>query len=793
MKISLMKIFNINFSPRGKTEYFLSILLSIIFSSLLLVNTYAEEETVNLQEKEVAAIDIVGNKTISVATLLPKIKTKVATKYSINVARDDIKRLYALGYFDDVRIELKEAQNNKVKVIFQVSEKPIVDDISFIGNRKVSKRELENSMKTKKALYLDKQQLRSDLEEIKRVYARKGYSSAEANFDSILDQEKNRVKLTIKINEGLPSRVKIVAMEGNSAFSDAKLIGLIKSKRAFWLFFRKGYLDESVVDEDVERLLAFYRSQGFIDVKVDKEIEALKRGWNKLIFNINEGKRYYVGDVIIDGNVAFAADEIKQRLKVMSSGHVFSQDGLETDKFNVRSFYMDKGYIFAKIDGSTSLNQETGKIDVNFNIVEDEVVYVNLIKVKGNVKTKDVVIRRELRIKPGDRFDGDKLRRSKERLANLGFFDETEGIDFDIEPTQEKNKSNLVVQVKETHTGNLSFGGGYSTVDQLVGFIELEQKNFDWKNFPYFTGAGQDLKLRASIGTITENFLLSFTEPWLFDYPISFGFDAFKTKHDRNTDVGYGYSEKRTGGMLRLGKEISDFWRTDSYYQMQEISISDVDSGASADFRKEEGKNTLSTFGIGATFDNRDNVFDPHRGFYIYNSADCNGGPFGGDKNFSKFWNSTSYFISMPKDSVTLIKIRMGIESPFGDSEEVPIYERFFAGGADTIRGYNERKVGPVDSLTSDPIGGQAMIVGNIEYMYPIGKYLKLATFIDSGNVWARTKDFAKGGFKSGTGVGVRVKTPFGPVKLDYGYPLNLEAGKESRTGRIHFSFSRGF
>lgn len=793
MKISLMRTSKRGFRSQQKTKYFLSIILSAILSSFLLSGTYAQQDAVALQDREVGAIDIVGNKTISVATLLPKIKTKVATKYSVNVARDDIKRLYALGYFDDVRIELKESENNKVKVIFQVSEKPIVDDILFMGNRKVSKRELENSMKTKKALYLDKQQLRSDLEEIKRVYGRKGYSSAEANFESILDEEKNRVKLTIKINEGLPARIKTVVMEGNSAFSDAKLIGLIKSKKAFWWLMRKGYLDESVVSEDTERLLSFYRNQGFIDVKIGHRILPLKRGWNKLIFDITEGKRYYVGGVIIDGNKAFSADEIKQRLKVMSSGQVFSQDGLEADKFNIRSFYMDNGYIFAKIDGSTSLNQETGKIDVNFNIVEDEVVYVNLIKVKGNVKTKDVVIRRELRIKPGDRFDGNKLRRSKERLANLGFFDETEGIDFDIEPTQEKNKSNLVVQVKETHTGNLSFGGGYSTVDQLVGFVELEQKNFDWKNFPYFTGAGQDLKLRASIGTITENLLLSFTEPWLFDYPISFGFDAFKTDHDRNTDVGYGYGEKRAGGTLRLGKEISDFWRVDSYYQLQEISISDIDAGASADFLKEEGKNTLSTFGIGATFDNRDNVFDPHRGFYIYNSADCNGGPFGGDKNFSKLWHSTTYFISMPKDSVTMLKVRMGVENYFGDSREVPIYERFFAGGAETIRGYNERKVGPVDSVTSDPIGGQALIVANIEYMYPIGKYLKLATFADSGNVWAKTKDFGNGGFKSGVGLGIRVKTPFGPVKLDYGFPLNLEAGKEDRTGKIHFSFSRGF
>ncbi len=793
MKTFLQRLSNI-FSLRKRlvSNLFLIIVLSLGFVFCFNSVSKAQDDTLVWQDKEVKAIDITGNKIASLATLLSKIKTKVGAKYSVAVARDDIKRLYALGYFDDVRVELSDSERG-VKVIFVVVEKPIISSISIKGVRKISKRALEDSMKTKEGAYLDKQKLRSDLEEIKRIYARKGFLSAEASYDSTLDETTNKTTLVINIDEGSSARIKTVLIEGNNAFSDSKIISLIKSKPARWWLFRKGYLDDSTLKEDIERLLSFYRKEGFTDVGIDKDTYKLRSGFYKLILKIQEGKRYYVGEVTFEGNKVFSSNEVKKRLKQILSDRVFSQENLQADEFNIRSLYMDNGYIFAKITSTTNLNQQTGKVDVNFNIIEDEISYVNLIKIKGNVKTKDVVVRRELRLKPGDRFDGEKLRRSKERLYNLGFFDEVDGIDFDIEPTEDKNKSNLIVQVKETQTGAFSFGGGYSTVDQFIGFVEIQQKNFDWKNFPYFTGAGQDLRVRASIGTIAKDLDLSFTEPWMFDYPVSFGFDVYRRQHNRDTDVGYGYDEDRFGGDLRLGREFSDYWRSDTFYRLEKIKISDIDDSATADFKKEEGENNLNTWGLSATFDSRDNVFETHKGLVFYNSFECTGGPFGGDKDFTKFWNSTSYFLPMPKDAVIMLKVQSGLENPFGDSSEVPIYERFFAGGANTIRGYKERKVGPIDTVTDDPLGGEALFIGNLEYQYPLWKYIRVVGFIDSGNVWSRTKDFASGNFKTGVGLGLRVKTPLGPFKLDYGFPLKVEAGEEQRAGRLHFSFSRGF
>jgi outer membrane protein insertion porin family len=495
--------------------------------------------------------------------------------------------------------------------------------------------------------------------------------------------------------------------------------------------------------------------------------------------------------VTIQGNKDISQKDILSKLNKCIPSKIFSQEALQEDITNIQSLYFSRGYIAAVVQEVTSLNPNTGRIDIIYNIQENQINYVDKIKIKGNVKTKDVVIRRELRIKPGDRFDGDKLKRSKERLQNLGFFEE---VKYDTEDTQVPNKKDLVVEVKESKTGAFSFGGGYSTVDQFVGFVEIEQKNFDWKNFPYFTGGGQDLKLRGSVGSISNGLDLSFTEPWLFDYPVSFGFDAYKRTHKREEDIGYGYDEDIRGGDLRLGKEISEFLRADLMYRNDTIKITNITDNATDDLLREYGSNTISSMQFGLTFDNRDNVFDPTKGNILSGSLESAGGLFGGDKDFWKFFGRASHYFPVFGGSVLELRGRAGLAKPYGDSDRVPIYERYFAGGANTIRGYHERKIGPIDSVSKDPLGGESMLIGNLEYLYPVFSFLKLAAFYDVGNVWSKVNKFASGGLKSGVGLGVRIKTPIGPIMLDYGIPLNKEPGEDTRgSGKFHFSMSHGF
>ncbi|MCX5714703.1 MAG: outer membrane protein assembly factor, partial [Candidatus Omnitrophica bacterium] len=279
-----------------------------------------------------------------------------------------------------------------------------------------------------------------------------------------------------------------------------------------------------------------------------------------------------------------------------------------------------------------------------------------------------------------------------------------------------------------------------------------------------------------------------------FDYPVSFGFDAYKEMHQRDQDVGYGYDQDVTGGDLHLGNEISEYLKQQLTYRFDTIRISNLSANATSDLTDELGSNVISSVQYDLSFDSRDNVFDTTKGEFLTGSYQLAGGPFAGDKDFNKFQGRASHFIPLVANSSLELRARVGLAKPFSNTDKVPIYERFFAGGAYTVRGYRERKIGPIDQGSGDPKGGNSMMIGNIEYTYPILSFMKLAAFYDVGNVWEKSGDLGSGGFKSGTGLGVRIKTPVGPLMLDYGFPLNKESGEEKKGGgKIHFSMSHGF
>ncbi|MFA5145544.1 MAG: outer membrane protein assembly factor BamA [Candidatus Omnitrophota bacterium] len=742
------------------------------------------------QAKLVTALEIKGNKNISTNTVISKMKTRVGSPYQENVVSDDLKRLYILGFFSDIKIDTRDYKDG-IKIIVNVVERPTIEKITFSGMNRITtaEKKLKEQLKSKEAQYLDYPSLAEDIQILKKMYEKIGFSQAQIDYKVDINKETNKANIQFNVIEGKKIRIKDIYVKGNTAFSENRILKLIKTRRAW--FFNAGVLKEDVLKEDVERIKAFYRRSGFTDVAADYEVkpDAKKPFFLYITFNIQEGKKYLVGNITVTGNKDMTLKDILAELKECVPGKVYSEEALKTDVAGIQTLYFNRGYISARVQEATSVNPQTGRVDIGYSIVENEVVYVSKINVRGNIKTKDVVIRREMRIHPGDKFDGEKLRRSKERLQNLGFFEE---VSYDTEDTSTPDKKNLVVEVKESKTGAFSFGGGYSTVDSVVGFIEVEQKNFDWRNWPYFTGAGQNLKFRAAFGTVTNGLDLSFTEPWLFDYPISFGFDAYQQHHRRDTDVGYAYDENIIGGDLRLGKELSEYMRGDLTYRIDQVNIKSVSDDASADLKAEVGKNVISSLTPAITFDNRDNVFDTRKGNLV--TASLQGAGIGGDKEFWKLYTRLSHYIPLLRNSSLEIRARVGLADPFGNTTRVPIYERFFAGGAYTIRGYEERAIGPIDSSSRDPVGGESMFVGNIEYTYPVFNFLKAAVFYDTGNVWEKMGDFFSGALKSGVGIGVRIKTPVGPIMLDYGIPLDKATGQDEKgSGRFHFSASHGF
>ncbi len=747
---------------------------------------YAAEEAV--VGKLVKSIDIQGNKSIGIATILTKIKTRVGQEYRQNVISDDLKRLYNTGYFSDVRVDRKE-EGDGLKVIIFVEEKSIIDVITFSKIKYFNKRVLLSKIKTQVGKFLDKKALNDDVATIEEMYQKKGLSQVKVDVESVVDATTNKASLHFLIREGFRVKVHKISILGSKVYRAGQVIKVMKS-RSNWIF-NSGFLKEDVLTEDMDRIQAFYEKNGYIDAKATYQIVERKQGIVDVDVTVVEGKRYYVGDIQVKGAAVISEPEILLSMKDIKKGKIFSKQKLADDVANIKSMYFDKGYIFAKVNESTSLNNETGQVDLKLDVEEGGIAYINKIRVQGNTQTRDIVVRRELRMYPGDQFDGVKMRRSKERLNNLGYFDE---VGFDIQDTNEPQKKDLVVDVKEAKTGSFSFGGGYSTVDQLIGFVELEQRNFDFANWPSLTGGGQQVSARLEAGSSHNNAIVSFTEPWLFDYPVSGGFDLYRTEYLRENSTGYAYDQTRIGTKLRVGKEINEYLSAAGYYRIEDVKIGNFADGVSQDLIAEGGKSTLSVVGGSLTKDKRDSKITPTKGWVLTGSTDFAGGPVGGDKDFYRLETSGAYYVPFRFNSVLEFNGRIGMVDAYGSAKKVPIFERYFGGGARSIRGYKERGVGPKDSLTDDAIGGEGLVTGTVEYTIPLIDVIKFATFFDTGNVTAKYGDILSQSFNSGVGIGFRVKTPIGPMNLDYGVPLNKLPGQDKRgTGRFYFSVSRGF
>ena len=457
------------------------------------------QETGQNEGKEIVSISVKNNKVISTETILAKVKTKAKDKFSQDVVNDDIKRLYALQYFTDISIDV-ESRDGGVAVTLIVEEKPVIEDIVFKGNTAFRPQKLKSTMKSKPNEMLNLTLLAQDIAEIKNLYVKKGYPLVDVKYELDVNKETNKATITVTVDEKTRISVTSINITGAKAIKTSKIKEILGTKPA-WLF-NPGIFKEEVLQEDMDRIKAMYDDIGYLDTEITPKLDYKDDGTHlDITLDIKEGKQYLVGDITVKGNLVLPEKDVRGKI-AMKKGTPFSTRALRDDSAALRQLYYKYGYVNVVIDIERELNQTTGNIDVAYSIDAKDLIYVGKVEVRGNTKTKDVVVRREVRIYPGEKFDGDKIKRSKERIYNLGFF---ENVGFDSELTDKPNVQNLIVNVKESKTGEFSFGGGYSSVDMLLGFVEITQRNFDLLNFPSFTGAGQNLAIKAEIGMVRNN------------------------------------------------------------------------------------------------------------------------------------------------------------------------------------------------------------------------------------------------------------------------------------------------
>ncbi|MGC8976520.1 MAG: outer membrane protein assembly factor BamA [Candidatus Ratteibacteria bacterium] len=718
-----------------------------------------------LASPKIIKLNIFGNKNVSIEKILSLIKTREGNEFDENLVKRDIESLLKTGYFKEINYS-KEEKEGGLELNIYVIENPVIEKIIFEGNRTFKTKKLKEYLGIKEGNILDEKNIVEGINKIKEEYYKKGFRTTEIGYE--IEEKEGKSIVKIKIDERGKSYVKEILFKGNNSIEDKKLKKIMKTKERKMPFI-KGTYKEEILNEDIERIKNFYNENGFIEAKVDRKIEYDKKGLIIKIL-IDEGKRYFVGDIKLEGNLIFKEDEIKKKI-LLKSGDVFNLIKNEKTIKNIYQFYSDNGYIKCNVESIPEIKGQT--IDITYFINPGPVYFAEEIKIKGNRITKDKVIRRELKLEPGDKITGEKIRKSFNNLRDTNYFE-----NIQIYPEiVEEGKANIVVDVKEREkTGLFLIGGGYSSIEKFVGMINIQQTNFDITNPPKFVGGGQNLSLLFEMGTISKNYKFSFTEPYLFDKSIYLGPDIYRLRKEWND-----WTETSSGFDLRIGRKWENF--TCGFKLLTEnVKLEDVEIPSLKSTEGEKTKNSITTY---LTYSKLNSERFPTEGNKIRSSIEYAG--FGGDLNFLKLTFEHNFYYPF-KNFIFHSKTYTGYINK--DLEEIPIYERFFGGGIGTIRGYKERSLGPKED--GHYLGGNFIFAQNFEILYPLYKEILYGIgFFDIGNVYEEFDGLND--LKKGIGVGIRVNIPFlnVPLEIYYGYGLDAEKGESKN--RIHIGMSFGF
>jgi outer membrane protein insertion porin family len=726
-------------------------------------------------------VQYVGPQTISRERVLAQLRTKPGQPYSESVVEQDIRALYSTGSVQNVRI-FGQADGERVKVMVVLQTRSLVNEIEISGAERISAKTLRKRIDLKINGPLSEEELEKGRQKIIETYQAKGFTNIDVKLHVDTDEARGTSRVGYTINEGAKGAVNAVRFEGNTKFGDRILRKQMKTKgKTLYSFIDKsGRLDETQLEQDLNAVKEYYQDHGYIDVEVKEVRRERTNGKLTLVVVISEGPIYHVGKLSIHGEKIASEQKIRALLK-MKEGSVYSPKQVRDDAKKLTDAYGSGGYVDLRI-APQGVPGGPGKIDVTYSIEEGQPSFVQRINIVGNTRTKDKVIRREVLIAPGDILNSVRVETTKKRLDNLGYFEKVETYPED---TGVSGRKDLTIQVQEKRTGSLNFGAGFSTIDQLVGFIELTQGNFDLLNWPGFTGAGQKFRARIQFGSQRKDVVVSLTEPYFLDRRLSLGGQVFYSEADFLSSI---YSQRNYGFALDLRKPIGSFMSASLQYRLESTELFDISTDASSALLLEAGKATKSEITTSLVFDTRDNPFLTRRGQRVVLTPFVAGGPLGGNTQIYGVDLQASQYFRLWKDTILLFNGEVATVDTWGSGDRVRIYDRILLGVSNDLRGFNFRDVSPRD-INGEPLGGQSSARFTIEYTIPLIEKARAAIFYDTGFVNAPSWDFNTNDIVSDVGVGLRLDLPIGPIRIDYGIPIQ----KASFGGNGKFNFNVGY
>ncbi len=727
----------------------------------------------------VRSIRVTGNQRLEPATVLsylPFEEGETITSVDLNKA---LKDLYKTGFFDDV--EMKE---NGDELTIHVKERPIISYIGFEGNDKIDEDVLAGEVQTKVRDVYTPTKIRADVARLETIYRRMGLFSAKIT-SQVENKSQNRVEVIFKIDEGPKNYIQDIYFKGNTHFSSGDLREVLMSKEKRWYRFLSSTdtYDPDRLNYDKELLRRFYLRKGYVDFDIkDMIVKKDDKTGNFIItFDLNEGARYRFGSSSVKVTLPDVDAAKLQKQIAFKAGAFYNADLIEETIQNITDELGRLGYAFVEVLPEFEKDPKTHVVSIIFRVKEGARVFINRIDIKGNSRTLDKVVRREFRLNEGDPFNTDKIRRSRQRIENLGYFDK---VDLKTVPVANApDKTDIAVTVSEKSTGAFNVGVGWSTYDGLLFEVGVQERNF--------LGTGNIVGVVASTSGRETQVDLSYTDPYFMDMPLSAGVDIFHFTRDYTDDSSYKW--KTTGASVRFGWDYTERFRQTVKYTLQSDDVTDIEADASIYVKEQEGKSSLSMIGEVMSYDTRDSVYNPTEGFYTSLGFDFAG--LGGDNKFVRVnWNATQYF-ELTEKWVLSVGGTAGYIVGIG-GEDVRINNRYYLGGS-TLRGFEIGGVGARDKASGDSLGGDWRLTASTQLMFPLGLPSEFGIrgklFVDAGMIGKPdgTYDWNQVDYKNtprvSIGTGLLWQSPMGPINIDLGFPVVKEKFDEKEVFRLNF------